>query len=294
MKLPDYQKCVELKKLMVEMGVQRIPILKQATFVREVTKTQIIEVPNPTVSFSNKLETSSVRLTNESITIASDETIEINGLKACAYIKEQRNGAVDHSRNISKYRYHLCNCNTIQQMISNGRKDRYVSTTRCDGLFPVVDQSSYSAQTAIVKMELCQNCKKILENNKMLPTPYSLRAFFDKYQPEIPKNIRKTEQVIAQEQYAPNQADIAKKYKESVQYICQFCGVDCKTEKQCLHLHHRDGNGRNNAPYNLAVLCTDCHSKEPNHTQMLSNPGYRAQCRIISNLRNQQQIISLK
>lgn len=294
MKLPDYQKCVELKKLMVDMGIQSIPELKQAEFIREVVKTQTVVVENPTLSFSDKLKSTSIRLSDEKITIASDETIEINGLKACAYIKEQRGKSVDHKRKTSSYRYHLCNCHTIQTMIADGKKNRYVSTTRSDGLFPVINQSSYSATTAIVKLELCQNCKKILLTNGMLPRPYSLKAFFTKYQPEIPKHIRKTEQVVAQEQYAPNQSEVATAYKKNENYVCQLCNVDCSAEKHCLHLHHKDGDGRNNAPYNLMVLCADCHSRQPRHSQMLSNPRHNAQFRIINQLRKAQGIVSTR
>lgn len=293
MKLPDYQKCVELKKLMIDMGVQTIPELRKAEFVRNVIKTQTVVVENPALSFSNKLKSTSVRLSEEKITIASDQTIEINGLKACAYIKEQRGNSIDHGRRTSSYRYHLCNCNTIQAMIGDGRKDRYVSTTRNDGLFPVINQSSYSVSTTTIKLELCQNCKRILEANGMLPAPYSLKAFFDKYQPVIPPHIRKTEQVVAQEQYDPKQSELASAYKENEHYICQLCNVDCNTEKHCLHLHHKDGNGRNNSPYNLSVLCADCHSKQPRHSQMLSNPGYKSQFHIIGNLREFQGIVSI-
>jgi len=292
MKLPDYLKCVEVKDLLIKMGIQAIPKLEPVTFVREVTKTRIVEVENPQLSFGKRLELEAVPLAQASVVIGNDGIIEVNGIKACAYIKKQRQG-IDHYNKTSTYRYHLCNCQTIERMIAGGRKDRYVSTTRSDGWFPVIDQSGYRAREVKIKLELCMNCRAILANKRMLPNPYSLKSFFDRYQPEIPRTIKKTEQVITQEKYAPNHEDVARRFKEQVKHVCQSCGVDCATDRQCLHLHHKDGDGQNNNASNLSVLCADCHAKQFNHSHMPANPKFSQQIRSIANLRKNQDITAL-
>jgi len=292
MKLPDYLKCVEIKELLLQMGVEKIPELKPIKFVREIVKTRTVEVANPQLSFGKKLELGAIPLSQAKVTIGKDGTIEVNGLKACAYIKEQRKGVNLYSKT-SEYRYHLCNCHTIEQMIAGGRLSRYVSTTRSDGLFPVIDQSGYRVREADLKLELCMNCRLILESKGMLPKPYSLKKFFKRYQPEIPKTILKTEQVTAKETYSPDHKEIARRYKEAEGYKCQLCHVDCNTQKNCLHLHHKDGNGQNNHRSNLRVLCTDCHSKQFMHSHMEPNPGFAKQIQRVKNLRADQGIVGL-
>jgi hypothetical protein len=274
------------------MGVKSIPVLKTVEFVREVTETVTVDVPNKQLEFAKELGRTSVPLSSVDIAIAGDGTIEVNGIKACAYIKKQSNG-IDRRSKESSYRYHLCNCKTIQSMIASGRKSRYVSTTRADGLFPVIDQSGLRAKERLLKLELCMNCKVLLESRNMLPNPFTLRAFFEKYQPEIPKALKRTEQVVKQERYAPNHQEIAERYKKQVKFICQLCGVNCKTEKCCLHLHHKDGDGQNNNASNLQILCADCHARQPMHNHMFRNQVFAKQINMIEKMRLSQNVFQL-
>lgn len=289
MKLPDFHRCVELKQLLVNMGVSAVSELKIPQFSKTVLKVSENIVPNPQVSFAQKLKMSSVSLNTIPFEIASDGTIEVHGLKACAYIKKQKQD-VQADQGYSSYKYHLCNCSTIQYMVSSGKKDRYVSTTRDDGYFPVIDQSSsyLPAREHILKMELCANCIAKLKENGMYFTPFSLKKFFEKYQPDIPENIKQTEQVYVEEKYAPNHKEVADAFKLQTKYCCQICKVDCSAEHSCLHLHHKNGEGTDNRSSNLMVLCTDCHAHSPLHQHMLNNPKFLKQIRTIQRLRKQQ------
>ena len=43
-------------------------------------------------------------------------------------------------------------------------------------------------------------------------------------------------------------------------YKCQLCGAEIKNEnKTALHVHHKDGNRKNNKGDNLITLCPFCH-----------------------------------
>jgi hypothetical protein len=49
---------------------------------------------------------------------------------------------------------------------------------------------------------------------------------------------------------------------------CQKCGwnkTNLQTKIVPLHIHHKDGNYRNNLEENLEVLCPNCHSLTPNY-----------------------------
>lgn len=293
MKLPDYLKCVEVKELLVSMGIQEVPELQSVDVTYEVHVPQEKEIENPMLSFKDRMDVKSVSLDEQGVEvrIAADDTIEINGIKACAYIKKQSN-SVDLSTMTTGYRYHLCNCRTIQSMIADGRLSRYVSTTRSDGKFPVIYQSRYGAKEYILKLELCKNCKEMLQARGKLPHPYTLKKFFDEHQPNIPKTILKTEQVLVQEKYALDHPEVARRYKAREGYKCQMCDVDCSTATECIHLHHKDGDGQNNNAANLMVLCADCHSRQARHGHMLHNPNFKSEIRIIERLRREQGIVS--
>jgi hypothetical protein len=179
-------------------------------------------------------------------------------------------------------------------MVAQGRKHRYVSTTRDDEYFEVIDQSGLYAEPITLKLQLCKNCESILKSHNMYPEPFSLKKFFKLYQPVIPPKILRTEQVLIEEQYAPNHGEIAQKYKAQSNFSCQNCGLNCKENHSLLHLHHIDGNGQNNHASNLQVLCVDCHTHAPRHNHMLNNPQFLREIQQIRQLRMQQGIVDVQ
>jgi len=221
------------------------------------------------------------------ITVPPDELIEIRGRKACVYIRDQKR-SVNFYRGTSEYRYHLCNCSTLQKMKRMGRQHRYLATQRNDGRFEVWDVYMQPPRRGIVKLELCMNCIQILRYKSMYRYPFDLKDFFKRYDSDVPKNIHYVETVTDIQTYQPNQDDISREYKKAVNYICQMCRVDCKTQTNLLHLHHVDGNPSNNTRYNLFVLCVECHSKQPLHDHMRSNPKFVQKIREIESLRKEQ------
>ena len=52
---------------------------------------------------------------------------------------------------------------------------------------------------------------------------------------------------------------------EELGYICTVCGVsDYNNLPITLQVDHIDGDASNNMPYNLRLLCPNCHSQSPN------------------------------
>lgn len=270
MNLPDYSKCIEIKILLQQMGISNIQPLDEIRFTKSTIQTKLVSVPNTEqLNFAKNLKINSINFETSDLKISDNELIEINGIKCCVYIKNQRDG-VDIINKSSTYRFHLCNCHTIQEMIRSGRGNRYVATSRDDGLFIVTPQGWGYGQPREyeIRLELCNNCKKILLSKGMYSTPFSLKTFYKNYQATLPATFKRPEQVKVTTQYAPNQHEISYAYRKQANFICQICGVDCSSNIECLHLHHKDGDGTNNRPENLMVLCIICHSKQPHHSQM--------------------------
>lgn len=64
---------------------------------------------------------------------------------------------------------------------------------------------------------------------------------------------------IAAWDYSPNWKSLCKMIKDRDEWTCQICG-DCRKHWETdLHVHHIDGNKRNDHPWNLISLCSSCH-----------------------------------
>lgn len=293
MKLPDYSRCVEINQLLVAMGVSEIPMLPGVRFESEVVKRFYREYPDhEDIKIGEKLLDSAVPVNKSEITGAPGELLEYKGRKVVAYIRDQK-AAINFYQKRSEYRYHLCNCSTLQTMRDIGREHRYLATQRKDGLFEVHDLTYYSPRKGIVHMDLCKNCIAILSEKRKYFTPFSLKTYFDKNDSYTPKTIRKIEEVREIQTYTPEQQDYSREYRKVCHNKCQLCHVNCDEHTGLLHLHHKDGDPSNNQRHNLQVLCIDCHSKQPLHGRMTGNPDFKRQIKIITKLRMDQGILTV-
>lgn len=289
-KLPDFSRCVEVQQLLFSMGISHVRDLPVVKFTRKIEKKVIVTVKNTEqLRYAHELKIGSIPLGKGEVLRSHKGLIEINGLKSCVYIKDQRGQY--YNNGLSSYRFHLCWCNTIEEMANSGRKNRYVATARDDGLFPVNHQFDEGHEEKLVKLELCKNCRRILEERKMYFFPFTLCEFYKRYQTHIADSFTREETHISEEQYAPNHAEVASKYKSIANYVCSICGVDCSQNKELLHLHHKDGNGQNNKHYNLMVLCIDCHAQQPRHSYMKKNPDFKENMQKVNELRKSQGLI---
>ena len=161
-KLPDLSACVEVQQLLFSMGVMQLKELPVVKFTRRVERKVTVTVKNTKqLEYAHKLHIGDIPLGKGEEFRDNNGLIEINGLKACVYIKDQREQYL-HKFGESNYRFHLCWCHTIEEMVKEGRKSRYVATTRNDGLFSVNIQKMYGHEEKTIPLKLCQHCKKIL------------------------------------------------------------------------------------------------------------------------------------
>lgn len=276
-KLPDLTTAPELKQLLAKMGIETIKPIPPIEFTQTKRVSRSVEVPNTdqlTVFHSLKRSTPIIVDPNN-VEVNPDTTLSINGIKVCIYIKNQRHG-IDLTQRTSTYKYHLCSCQTIQGMIAQGRKGRYVATAREDGVFEVNAQGYFAKAKGIdLTLKLCENCRQMLISKGLYFQPFTLKEFYRRYQPLIKETFQRTELVPVTEAYAPNHQEVANAYKEKVNYTCQNCAVCCAQhpeKKRLLHLHHKDGNGANNSHSNLLVLCVNCH--EAVHPHMKGQHQY--------------------
>lgn len=67
-------------------------------------------------------------------------------------------------------------------------------------------------------------------------------------------------------------SEISTTLRESSHWRCSECSVYLGDNKGLLHVHHKNGNKGDNRKGNLAVLCKECHSKQPNHAHLKLSP----------------------
>lgn len=295
MNLPDYLQCVEIRQLHAAMGILEIPLLPVLQpFERKIVENIVHEeLDLKEVEFDRRLETSSIRVKKSELQGKPDELLTLNGRKVCAYIRDQ-GSSFNSDLGMTTYRYHLCNCKTMQSMRDMGREGRYLATKRDDGFFEVYDKAKITPQKpTILEMELCQNCIKVLKSRGLYFYPFSLKQYFEKNDTSIPKTIRRIETVTKIQTYTPNQEDISRAYREKVNFICQECNVSCLNKPYLLHLHHINGDPSNNSRHNLQVLCIDCHSSKPLHSQVSKNINYKEQIKLIKRMRIEQNLLTV-
>lgn len=64
---------------------------------------------------------------------------------------------------------------------------------------------------------------------------------------------------VAQWPYSPGWKALARRIRNRDQWTCQDCGEQRKRWGIHLHVHHIDGDKRNDDPANLTSLCATCH-----------------------------------
>jgi hypothetical protein len=193
-------------------------------------------------------------------------------------------------------RFHVANCDKLQEMRSNNRFERYVVATRDTGSFQI-NLKSYNS-TAFKKSDealmVCQLCLGKLNwegfkqigadrtRKRAMVADFRLAKFFEIY----PQNIvahepRHDAHSAPLNDYGPEFRIVADRIKRERGYKCDDCGADLSKLRRFLHAHHKNGLQYDNSDANIAILCVLDHAKQYHHSHVRQTDDYKEYVRLM-------------
>ena len=173
-------------------------------------------------------------------------------------------------------KFHIYNCEKIQEMRGGGKKHRYRASSRTSGKFFLIKNAKEWEEF----LKICSFCLQLYnKSNKSNNTKenFPLKKYIE--DPISSSHFRdvQLDHCSIPNTYTDNWSKISHIKKEIEQYKCSGCGRDFSNPecKKFLHTHHIDADKRNNTYNNLQVLCIECHSKEHNHKHIKNSEAYK-------------------
>ena len=275
MKLPDFLLYEPLNILKERMGIPRDEYGSISV---------VVAAGGLTVEQLRALVTVGIDVGWEDLTHISNGTFAYKGNRVLLYIRD----ITQYGNQMPQPKYHLMTCATIKKMHRNGRAQRYVVSTRTDGIFRVNVTSAVGPRGEELGLKVCKNCLAELnfdDYSRLYGT--SRQAYVDSFVPDrffakypVSPHTRlplHDSDGAPLNDYTPDFGEISQKARQDAGWRCTACQADLSAPglRRFLHAHHRDGNRWDNSSHNLRVLCIACHADEPSHAHLRGSPDYR-------------------
>lgn len=191
-------------------------------------------------------------------------------------------------------KYHVAYCSTLEKMHQSGRFERYVVKNDISGNFFITgyDWQTKKHKEGTTRLNVCKNCLRHLNykgyQNRLKQAAvfnnFSLDEFFTTYQAYFKHKPKRKAGEQKDGAYSGTWKEKSRKYRESVFWTCESCGIDLNNNKNLLHSHHKNGVKSDNSKSNLQALCIECHAEQPNHNMRVT----LSQKQILRKLRTEQ------
>lgn len=174
---------------------------------------------------------------------------------------------------------HVVDCTTLKNMRSVGRFERYVVTNKLDECLTISGVTNDGrSESDDVKLDVCKNCLKQLnyrganlecgKGRQKIVDDFSMLEFLETYSTVFKALPKRRAGDGTSSGYTEDWPAISRELRLNKGYTCEHCKVDMAEHRDLCHVHHINGVKSDNAKRNLAVLCLDCHRKQPHHDGM--------------------------
>lgn len=213
-----------------------------------------------------------IQLQTEGIPVLPDEFDVIDNIipiiqnrKAVFYIwdaKAYRENAEAYGWKNKEPKYHVINCEKLQEMKKKNRFSQYRAAKRMDGKFPV--KISSSGEPGYLNLILCRFCLSQLKGQygeevfPENPMDFPLADWFEAFEEDLDK-AGSSHDPFDYSSEAWRKRSLA--CREKANWTCQECDINLETDRHLLHAHHRWGTQYNNLQ-DLMALCIYCHAKQ--------------------------------
>jgi hypothetical protein len=229
-----------------------------------------------------------------------DGVLSYQGRQVLLFIPDQGRNIEEVLTNpIKGRRFHVADCQKLNEMKQQNRFERYKATNNLQGMFQVYGTSHINGQSVEgeAALKVCMLCLKFLNYkgyksnaraSKQIHSSFDIAQFLSHYS-TIFSAMPERANFIEKGGYADNWAEVSAAYRQSKAYCCEQCSVDLSSNKQLLHAHHINGNKQDNRDQNLMALCIDCHRKQPMHDYMRVK---HSDMTLINKLRREQSLLN--
>ena len=155
MKLPDYTEFVSLTKLRNIMGA-KLGVFIPAENPHRLTAEEL-----------DKLATIGIDIPLNEVKVLSDGTLGYKNSRVILYIRDVTQYKDTALEEVRLPRFHVSDCKTLQDMRDNNRFERYVVSTREDGVFNlnIINKRESTTVKISERLNICQNCLSKLSWN---------------------------------------------------------------------------------------------------------------------------------
>lgn len=283
MKLPDFSTDTQLNTLRELVGA---PL---RSFIPTSSSTTL------TVQEIEILAREGLEIPLQDVSVFEDGTLVYKGRRVVLYIRDVKQYRRTDTDNLP--RFHVSNCDKLQEMRANNRFERYVVATRDAGLFQI-NLKRYNA-TAFEKsdepLRVCQFCLTKLDwegfrqtrgdriRKREAVSEFRLGRFFEIYPRNAISHEPKHDAIDAPlNDYTSDFKEIADRIKISRGFKCDDCGRDLTKYRRFLHAHHKNGLQYDNSETNISLLCVLHHAEQYNHGQVKHTTDYKEFVRLIA------------